>query len=128
MGDNQEDRTVSKPEWWDTPPAWVANANHPATNIPQESDRAPERERGRERDYDRGSRRYGADGELLDAINALPERLVTGLREALTGSSETKPPKKEESSEDKTETKTQTKKETAKEPGGKKSFADRWFN
>ncbi len=90
-------------------------------------------DRDRDRDSrDRGySRTRGNDnGELLDAINALPERLTSGLREALTGTDKGKSSEKKDEKKDETksESSSGTTQEKSGGPGSRRSFADRWFN
>lgn len=138
MSDNDTERTVSKPDWWDQEPAWMKSARESSSsrdnNSRDERDRDYDRDRDRERSGREYSRSRGSDnGELLDAINALPERLTSGLREALTGTdkgSKKEETKKDDDSDKGSEKSSQTGKtsETKESPGSRRSFADRWFN
>lgn len=111
------------PDWYTKPPAWL-------TDPPQRRDRYRDDDRDDYRDR-RSSRRDRDDDDLVTAIRAMPEQVVSALREAIQGATQSQqqnsgqqqqqqePPKQQEnngggSSDDK--------------PREQLTFADKWFS
>lgn len=92
------------PEWYTKPPAWLTDPP-PRRDRYRDDDRDDYRDRGR-------SRRDRDDEDLVTAIRAMPEQVVSALREAIQGAQQSQqnsgqqqqqqqePPKQEPPKED----------------------------
>lgn len=69
--------STTPPEWYTTPPAWLSNPpTHQAPYSPP----------------NQGQSHGSNDQDLITAIRAMPEQVVSALREAIQGAQQARPP------------------------------------
>lgn len=111
---------TTPPEWWSKPPEWMTRA--PASAPPA----------GRPASYDAGRQ----DQELLTAIRAMPEQVVSSLREAIQGAQQPpaqqppaqQPPAQQPPAQQGDQSGGNAAAEKDNGPKPQKTFAERWFD
>lgn len=112
---------TSPPEWYTKPPAWLTDP--PARRDPYPPD-------------DRGRGGSSNDQELITAIRAMPEQVVSALREAIQGAQQQQrppdPPQQQTGQQQQgtaagSSTSGPPQQQGEETPREKLTFADRWF-